>query len=189
MIGEGFDQVLCAAKAGDTDAIERLYRDTVPSVLGYLRAGGAFEAEDLTSEVYVSMMTSLERFDGDESQFRSWLFTIAHRRFVDAVRRSNRKAEVPTSTGVVGDDVLDLRDTESEALSRLRVRGVLDVIDSLTEQQRDVLLLRVVADLQVKEISQVLGKPETAVKALLRRALRSLERHLAASGQESDERE
>jgi RNA polymerase sigma factor (sigma-70 family) len=185
-VGDDFPEVLEAAKGGDPDAIERLYRSTVPAVLGYLRASGAFDAEDLTSEVYVSMMSSLSRFDGSEDRFRSWLLTIAHRRLVDAIRRSGRRPEVLAPVDTLGTTVVDLRDTETEALSRLRVTGVLDAVDELTEDQRSVLLLRVVSDLAVRDIAEVIGKPETAVKALLRRAIKSLERRIDSEASDDE---
>jgi RNA polymerase sigma-70 factor (ECF subfamily) len=181
-IGDEFAQVVAAAAQGDRPAIERLYRDTVPLVRGYFAANRAREVDDLTSDVYVSMMRSLPRFEGDEDRFRSWLLTIAHRRLVDSYRRNGRRPEDPSILGEGGTDVIDLTNAESEALSRLQAAGVLAAIDRLTEDQRAVLLLRALADLPIRDIAEVVGKPETAVKALLRRALASLERQMRVLG-------
>lgn len=180
-----FGEVLAAAKRGDPAAIETLYRRTAPQVIGYLRASGSYEPEDVAGDAYVSMMTSLHRFEGNEEQFRAWLFTIAHRRLVDVIRRADRRPETPVATETLEPTVVDVRDPESEALSRLRLSGVLDVIDGLTDDQRAVLLLRTVSDLSVPSIAEVLGKPESAVKALLRRAMATLQRRI----DEDDERE
>lgn len=186
-IGEDFAQVVAAAAAGDRPAIERLYRDTVPLVRGYFAANRARDIDDLTSDVYVSMMGSLPRFEGDEDRFRSWLLTIAHRRLVDSYRRNGRRPEDPAILGEGGTDVIDLTNAESEALSRLQAAGVLAAIDQLTDDQRAVLLLRTLADLPIRDICGVVGKPETAVKALLRRALASLERQLRLAGEGVEE--
>ena len=70
---------------------------------------------------------------------------------------------------------------EDEGLARLQADGVLAIIDSLTEAQRSVLLLRLLADLSVPEIARVVDKPESAVKALLRRGLAALARRLEES--------
>lgn len=180
-IGEDFAQVVAAAAQGDRSAIERLYRDTVPLVRGYFAANRARDVDDLTSDVYVSMMGSLGRFEGDEDRFRSWLLTIAHRRLVDSYRRTGRRLEDPTDLDEVSSSVIDLTNAESEALSRLQAAGVLAAIDRLTDDQRAVLLLRTLADLPIRDICEVVGKPETAVKALLRRALASLERQMRSS--------
>lgn len=183
-IGDEFPQVLAAAQAGDARAIEYLYRDTSGLILGYVRANGAREPEDVTSEVYVSMLASLDRFEGGETSFRSWLLTIAHRRLVDGFRRTARRPEDPTpSATLVG--VIDLTDNESEAMGRLRAMGILDAIDSLTPDQRAVLLLRALADRSIRDIAVIVDKPETAVKALLRRGIAALTRVLDERGQGS----
>ena len=177
-IGVDFPFVLAAAKEGDDRAIERLYRDLAPLVLGYLRSRRAPDPEDLTSEVFVSMMTSIDRFDGGEDRFRSWLLTIAHRRMLDGARRSGRRPEDPVPADELGGERSHRADPESATLARLEADGVLETIDALTPDQRDVLLLRTVADLSVRDIAEVVGKPETAVKALLRRAVAGIARRL-----------
>lgn len=179
MIGDDFPRVLADAKAGSHDALTVIYRDTAPLVLGFARSRGAYEPEDIASEVYVSVVRGIGGFDGDEPHFRSWLLTITHHRVVDALRRQGRRPEDPVPTDDLGERVLLLTDGESEAMHRLRATGVLDAIDRLTEDQRAVLLLRVLADLPVRDIAAVVGKPESAVKALLRRATASLHRLLA----------
>lgn len=181
-IGEDFEDVLARAVTGDPAAVEHLYRDTVGLVRGYLKASGAGDVDDVTGDVYVSMISSLPRFVGDESRFRSWLLTIAHRRLVDSFRRASRRSEEPVESveepsGAGAMDV-DLTSAESEALTHLRVDGIIELIDQLTPDQRAVLLLRGLADLRVREIADVIGKPESAVKALLRRGIAQLERML-----------
>lgn len=182
-IGDDFASVLSRARAGDHDALAIIYRDTAPLVLGYARSRGAVDPEDVTSEVFVSVVRGIGRFTGDEARFRSWVVTIAHHRVVDGLRRQGRRPEDPVPTDELGQRVLLLTDGESEAMQRLRSQGVLEAIDQLTDDQRSVLLLRVLADLPVREIAAVVGKPESAVKALLRRATASLGRLLASEGE------
>jgi RNA polymerase sigma factor (sigma-70 family) len=173
-----FADVLSAAKAGDDAGVAQLYREAVPRVLGYVRAQGVPDPDDVVSEVFVSMVRNLRTFDGDEDDFRGWLFTIAHRRVVDDRRRRGRRPEAPATLEVLDDEGGIGGDGESEALDRLRARGVLEVVDELTPDQRNVLLLRVLADLPIAEIAGIVGKGEPAVKALLRRGLASVERRM-----------
>ena len=182
MTPEEFADALSAAKAGDDAGVTRLYRDAVPRVLGYVRAQGVPDPEDVVSEVFVSMVRNLGTFDGDEDDFRGWLFTIAHRRVVDDRRRRGRRLEAPASLEVLDDAGGAGGDGETEALGRLRARGVLEVVDGLTPDQRTVLLLRVLADLPIAEIATIVGKGEPAVKALLRRGLASLGRRIEDDG-------
>jgi RNA polymerase sigma factor (sigma-70 family) len=185
VIGEEFPRVLAEAAAGDHGAVERIYRDTVPIVMGYLRASGAISPEDVTGDVYVDALRGLRRFRGTEHQFRSWLLTIAHRRLVDDWRRRGRRLEDSTPDEELVGLSIDLTDGESEALSRLRARGVLEALQDLTDDQRAVLFLRVIGDLPVLEVAEILGKPETAIKALQRRALGRLRRLLEEAGEPS----
>jgi RNA polymerase sigma-70 factor (ECF subfamily) len=173
-----FAGVLAAAKAGDDDAVTKLYVDAVPRVLGYVRAQGTPDAEDVVSEVFVSMVRNLHSFKGDEDDFRGWLFTIAHRRVVDDRRRRGRRPEAPVTVDVLEGAIGAGGDGELEAIERLRAHGVIEAMDRLTPDQRSVLLLRVLADLPIAEIARIVGKGEPAVKALLRRASASLGRRM-----------
>ncbi len=174
MLGPDFERILESAKAGDHAAVERIYLDLAPVVRGYAAANGVDDADDLTGDVFVSVLLRLGYFEGPEDRFRSWVLTITHRRVVDTFRNRQRQPVSPTTTGMLPE--LDIRDVEDEALSRLRAHGVLDAMERLTDDQRWVLTLRVVADLPVRDVSEITGKPISAVKALQRRALQSLRR-------------
>ncbi|MGH2682374.1 MAG: RNA polymerase sigma factor [Actinomycetota bacterium] len=178
MIGEAFDAEFASARAGDPAALEALYRDLAPPVLGYLRAQGAGEPEDLASEVFVGVVRDLGRFQGDERSFRSWVFTIVHRRLLDERRRRYRRREEavdPALLPVLG----PVADAEEEAMRRLGGRPALQALRRLTPDQRAVVLLRVLADLPVAEVARILGKSAGSVKTLQRRALARLAREIS----------
>jgi RNA polymerase sigma-70 factor (ECF subfamily) len=178
VIGESFASDLAAAQRGDRDAIETIYRDVSPLVIGYLRANRCDDADDVAADVLVAVISGLGTFAGTERQFRSWLLTIAHRRMIDQHRRRTRRPEVVLADPESASGRAPTTDGENEAMGRLRARGVLDAIDDLTPDQRAVVMLRALADLPVSDIARVMNKPETAVKALLRRGLASLRRSL-----------
>lgn len=191
-IGEGFEAVLAAAQRGDHQAVEVLYRDLAPLVLGYLRGRGAPDPEDLTSETFVAVVRNLGRFQGEEARFRSWVLTIAHRRLLDARRRAGRRPELPIEPTDVASAVTAVAgDAAVEAFERLGEQELMDLLDGLTEDQRAVVLLRIVADLPVKEVARILRKRPGAVKTLQRRALAALARRLEsrppATGDQWDE--
>jgi len=178
-IGVRFDEVLAGAQAGDHSALEDLYRDLSPLVLGYLRANGSKEPEDLTAEVFIAVVRGIARFEGDETSLRSWILTIAHRRLTDEFRRRGRRPEDPLEPGALRERLRVIADTaESEALERLSSAGVIEALERLTPDQRAVITLRVIADLPIKEVAELLNKPVTAVKSLQHRALATLGRHL-----------
>jgi RNA polymerase sigma-70 factor (ECF subfamily) len=169
---------LAEARRGTPRAFERLYADLAPMVAGYLRVQRASEPEDLTSEVFIGVFRGLGTFEGSEQQFRSWVFTIAHRRLTDERRRLARApqfADVDVESGRAGD-------VEREALESLGEQWVVGLCSRLSPDQRTVLLLRVVADLTLDEVARITRKTPGAVKALQRRALDSLRRMLAREG-------
>jgi len=179
-IGPTFADVLARAKAGDPDAFEVIYRDVSPLVLGYLRGHTLADPEDTCGEVFVSAIRRIGTFEGDERQFRSWLLTIAHRRMVDATRRTARQAEDPYTNEMLAARADEASSAEGAALERLDALGIVDAIGELTELQRSAVLLRVLADLPVREIALIMNRPESAVKALLRRGTMTLSRRLRA---------
>lgn len=180
-IGDTFDEVLEGAQAGHDEALETLYRDLAPLVVGYLRGRGAVDPEDLASETFVAVVRNIGRFRGTETKFRSWVLTIAHRRLVDERRHLSRQREDAAEPGDLersADDALVVGDVADDALARMGTEDVRELLVELTEDQRAVILLRVVADLPVKETARVLRKRPGAVKTLQRRALARLQRVL-----------
>jgi RNA polymerase sigma factor (sigma-70 family) len=170
--GVAFDDVLAAAQAGAGWAFEVLYRDLSPVVTGYLRLHGAAEPDDLASETFLGVFTGLAGFSGDEDALRSWVFTIAHRRLIDDWRKRSRRPQVT-------DDESDLAllsggDAEDDALIRVGTEDVHRMCAGLPDDQRSVLLLRVLADLTIEQVAGVMGRSVGSVKALQRRGLRTL---------------
>ena len=165
--------VLAAACAGAGWAFERIYHQLAPAVHGYLRSQGVDDPEGAVNDVFVRVFGAIGRFDGTPPAFRSWVFAIAHHLVVDRRRfASRRPAEVAVErlpeTAAVDDEVLG-------RFERSQVAGVLRL---LTPEQRDVLLLRFVADLSLEELAEAQGRSVGAVKALQHRALASVRRLL-----------
>lgn len=182
-LGSSFAPALEAAREGAPWAFEAIYRDLAPAVFGYLRGQGALEPEDLTSEVFVGIVRSLERFEGDERAFRTWVFSIAHRRLMDERRRLSRSLEAPTDPAELTNLVTGrLVGNVEEEVMEILGSGVRRAMTALTYDQRAVLLLRILADLSVAEVASILGKSPGAVKTLQRRGLRSLVRQLQGEG-------
>jgi RNA polymerase sigma-70 factor (ECF subfamily) len=170
--GPAFDDVLTAAQAGAGWAFEVLYRDLSPVVTGYLRMHGAVEPDDLASETFIGVFTGLAGFSGDEEALRSWVFTIAHRRLIDDWRKRSRRPQVTDDDGDL--TALPGGDAEDDALMRVGTEDVHRMCAGLPDDQRSVLLLRVLADLTVEQVAGVMGRSVGSVKALQRRGLRTL---------------
>ena len=168
--------LVAAARAGHPWALTEIWHRHAAAVTGYLRGRGASEPDDLTSEVFLAVFERLPRFHGDDDDLRSFVFTVAHHRLVDDIRRRARRGEA-TSYDADGDGRVSTS-AEEAALDRLGDERVRDLLSALSSDQRDVLLLRVVADLSLEQTADALGKRVGAVKALQHRALASLRRLL-----------
>jgi RNA polymerase sigma factor (sigma-70 family) len=177
--GLPFDDVLTAAQAGAAWAFEVLYRDLAPSVTGYLRLHRAVEPDDLASETFIGVFTGLSGFSGDEAALRAWVFTIAHRRLVDDWRRRSRRPQVADDPG----DLAEFcgGDVEDDALVGIGTDTVHRLCAELPDDQRSVLLLRILADLTIEQVAQAMGRSVGATKALQRRGLRTLRARLEAA--------
>ncbi len=172
--GSDFSEVLRAAQGGNQEAIGVLYLRLSGRVLGYLRAHVGQDAEDVASEVWLSVARSLPRFAGGESDFRCWVFTIARRRVVDWLRAAPWYQVTALSDR--SDDMVDpVTDTAGEVVERFAAQDTLArLADYLPEEQARVLILRVVAGLSTEEVARVVEKKEGAVRMLLHRAIKNL---------------
>ncbi|MBA3743549.1 sigma-70 family RNA polymerase sigma factor [Sporichthya sp.] len=170
------DELVEAARAGSAVAFEAIWRTLSPVVAGYLRGRGAQDVEDLTSEVFLGAFQRLPTFEGDGAAFRRWLFTIAHHRSADDLRRRVRRAvEEPYEPE---SDPRRVPSAADDALAHLAQAEVLTLLADLPEDQRNVLLLRIVADLAVADVAAVMHRSPDAVRQLHHRAVARLRRGL-----------
>jgi RNA polymerase sigma factor (sigma-70 family) len=174
--GTAFSSVLTAAKTGAEWALGSLYTDFQPRLLRYFRAQAPSEAEDLAADVWIDAAGALSRFEGDESAFGRWLFTIAHRRLVDHRRRNGRRHEERLSTESVA-GLVSRADWAPEPEDRL----ALACLACLPRPYAEVVLLRVVGGFDSNEVAQILGRKPGTVRVMQKRALERLAELLAES--------
>lgn len=146
------------------------YRELAPAVLGYLRARRAPDPEDVLGEVFLQVSRDLDRFAGDATDLRRWVFTIARNRMTDAFRRRSRRPQVvnrepPTVAAAPAPEPVD-----DELIAALHELG---------DDQREVVVLRFVADLSLEDVAAITGRNVNAVKAMQHRALANLRQALA----------
>jgi RNA polymerase sigma-70 factor (ECF subfamily) len=178
-LGEAFESVLCAAQGGGEWAFARLYEEYNPRLLRYFAARAPAAAEDLAAETWIGAARGLRSFVGDETRFRSWLFTIAHRRTVDhwAAQRQAPSDPVPITEL---DAYLAPDDPEGAVLDAHAARAAVQRIASiLPPDQVDVVLLRLLGGLSVDQVAEVLGKRPGTVRVLQHRALRRLAKEIS----------
>jgi RNA polymerase sigma-70 factor (ECF subfamily) len=141
---------------------------------------GSRDPEATAGDVFVDVARNLESFSGGSDNFTSWVFVIAHRRLIDAYRRDLARPDE-----LLTDQQLEFgiaMSAEEEALRAVSSDDVATMLSGLTAPQRDVIFLRVIADLTLEETSRVLNRPLSSVKALQRRGLAALRRQIEQTG-------
>lgn len=173
------DEALRLAKRNDPRGMAALYEALSGSLLAYLRVQVRIpeDAEDVLGQVFYEAIRDLDRFSGDASGFRVWLFRIAHHRAVDLGRKLTRRGEAPLTDA---EDREAPDDPEREAIARLERARLWDAVRLLPEEQRKIITLRLAGGLSAGEIATIVGKRTGAVKALQHRALQNLARALGA---------
>jgi len=169
-LGESFPDVLEAARAGAGWAFEKLFRSLATPVAGYLRAQGLHDPDGGANETFLRVFRGLATFHGPEDKFRSWVFTIAHHLVVDERRSQSRRP----ATAELTDEVHRLVDDDDHTERVVGDDRVQRLLSQLPAAQRDVLLLRFVADLSIEDVADSVGRRPGAVKALQRRGLAGL---------------
>jgi RNA polymerase sigma-70 factor (ECF subfamily) len=174
------EQLVARAQAGDRDALEGLYLEHFDRIYSYLHltVGNRHDAEDLTTQTFLKMLESISRFRWGTAPFSAWLFRIAHNLAIDhfrARRRWQPEEEVPEPPGQAESSA------EDDAMRVLASESMIDLIEQLSDEQRQVLILKFIFDFSNAEAANVLDKTEGAVKSLQHRAVASLQRHVTKS--------
>jgi RNA polymerase sigma-70 factor (ECF subfamily) len=181
VIGDEFPAVLAAAQNGSEAAFARLWRDGNTALLRYLRAALPDCAEDVAAETWLQVVRGLATFRGDEQAWRSWLFTIARRRMLDEHRRRARHPEAPYAELPPGAEPA-VADAAARALGNLAAAELVQAVRELPAQQAEIILLRILADLDNETVARVVGRSPGAVRIAAHRGLRRLAQTLVARG-------
>jgi RNA polymerase sigma-70 factor (ECF subfamily) len=169
---DDFETLRLGMLAGDDAAAATLYRRVQPRLIRYLRSQEPQVADDLAADVWLAVSGRLDSFGGDEADFRAWMFTIARRRVLDHRRRGVRRR----TTSMSPDD-LDERsvDAAPDPADLTEAQEAVDLITSLLPPaQAEVIILRVVADLDADTVARIMGRSSNWVRVNQHRGLRKL---------------
>jgi RNA polymerase sigma-70 factor, ECF subfamily len=167
------------AQQGDRAALEELYLIHFDRIYSYLHmtVGNRHDAEDLTTQTFLRMLESIGKFRFQSAPFSAWLFRIAHNLSMDHFRGTRRvqpEEDVPEPIGSEQDSA------ELEAMHSIGRQSLLEMIETLSDEQQQVLTLKFVFNFSNAEVATILAKTEGAVKSLQHRALVSLQKQIQA---------
>jgi RNA polymerase sigma-70 factor (ECF subfamily) len=129
------------------------------------------EAADITQSVFIKAMGSLDRFRPG-SPFAAWLFRIARNASTDAYRRRRKLVGLDGLPEPVLESMAD--SPEDIAIKQERLRRLRGLVASLDAEKQEMLALRFGAGLTLREIGEVLGKRENAIKKQMSRIMAAL---------------
>ena len=184
MLGNDFAATLEQASNGSPTAFAALYKDIHPALMRYLYVLAQDQADDVAAEAWLAVVTSLTTFTGTETSFRSWIFTIARNKLIDAQRKTSRRPTTPL-TDSHDRSVRDGEDASDQVVEALSTEWALALIAKLPQDQAEAVMLRVVAGLDVGEAAEVMDRSPGAVRVLTHRGLKRLAQKL--SEEKSDE--
>ena len=161
---------------GDAEAFGYLYDQFCDPLYRYFfhHLGNAADAEDLVSRTFLRAWRAIASFRWRGKPFEAWLFTLARNQLQDFYRERKRAYD-PLDESRADNNP----GPESQAIAVAEATATRGALAKLTEEQREVLVLRFYLDLDTKQIATIMGKREGTVRGLQMRALQALRRHLA----------
>lgn len=158
------------SQAGDTSAYNQLLSELGSVVENYLRAnfGQLTVLEDCVQESLMAIHRARHTYDAKRA-FRPWLFTIVHHKTIDVLRRSE----------TVNRNISSLAEFEQSDVDHVDLDRMIDgerLMDYLSQDQREAVTLTKYHGMTTQEVAQLLGIKESAVKARLRRGLKTVQK-------------
>jgi RNA polymerase sigma-70 factor, ECF subfamily len=168
--------LILRAKTYDPDALGTIYERYYQGIYRYVyyRVSDSALAEDLTGDIFLKMLHGIQSYSIQGVPFSAWLYRIARNRVIDHMRRQPEKTDLPLEEARV--ESIASSDTDLE--NALQREELLKAVQVLTADQRQVIILKFIDDLDNATIAKVLGKTEGAVKSLQHRALDTLRHYI-----------
>jgi RNA polymerase sigma-70 factor (ECF subfamily) len=161
--------VIERARGGDRSAFADLYDTHVDAVYRYIlyRVREPSDAEDLTSDVFTRAFANIHRYRWQGKSFLAWLYTIARNAVTDRRRRQRPTVDLENAFGLAEDGPT----AHEHAVRGEEVDALRGAVKHLTTEQQEVLVLRFVENMSSRQVANMLGKNEGAIRALQFRAL------------------
>lgn len=164
------DTLLSRVARGDSKAFDHLYDEVAPAVFGLARrvVRDPARAEDVTQEVFLEVWRKAARFDRKLGKGKTWIMTIAHRRAVDAVRRS--ESQKRQDHHGAPDEIS--HDEPADAVINAEEHGeVRECLETLTDLQLESVRLAYFNGYTYGEVATLLEKPLPTIKTRMRDGL------------------
>ncbi len=160
--------------AAGAEAVGELYDRYHESIFRYIwsRVSDQYLAEDLTGDVFIRMVTNLPRYRFTGTPFQAWLYRIARNLVIDTHRKASSHPEIPLE--YVANNSAGEYDPAQIVEDQIFVEYVQSVLRELKPHKQDVLILRFIVGLSLKEVASILGRTVGSIKVTQHRALNEI---------------
>lgn len=157
-----------------TDTFNEIYEAYIKNIFRYVynRTGNNKDAEDITSQIFLAVLEGLPKYK-DNGHLAAWLFTIARRKTIDFYRK---KKPLVSLDDVQFTSVAE--DMEKNFNNNDRLQAFEEILISLSEKEKELIRLRLIAELRFSEIARILQRSESAVKKAYYRLIERIKNHL-----------
>lgn len=132
----------------------------------YYRINSKETSEDLTSRTFVKALEKINTYNSQKGSFSSWIYTIARNNLIDYYRKNRYSEDIDNVLGIK-----DKSDFVRDVDARNQLKKIRKYLEVLTEEQRNIVLMRVWDDLSFKEIAEIVGKSEVSCKMMFSRTI------------------
>ena len=175
---DGEENLIKNAAKGESSAFGHLYDHYQPMIYRFVlvKVGRREDAEDITHQVFVAAWQNLGTYTHRGNPFSSWLYRIARNQVVDHYRAKKSETSLETMDP---DYFVAAVNTLADLTAKLELEKVRAAIAQLKPEYQDVIILRFIEDLPLKEVAKAIEKSEGAVKLIQHRAMKELKKLLA----------
>ena len=173
--------LLAGVRRLDPEALAEAHDTYYPAIFRYIayKVGNQETAEDLTSEVFVRLLDAVRDRHAPQNTLRGWLYSVASHIVADYHRKHYRGGqEVALNEGLES----DIKGPSELADKKQTLEALHAALGELTDEQQDVIALRFGYEMPIREVAEIIGKSEGAVKQLQARAVAALSRRMTIGG-------
>jgi len=170
-VGEAdLKELISKAAGGDYKAFGKLYDIYLGRIYGYVyyHVRDKMASEDITQQVFIKVWEALGKYEQRDQRFSSWIFRIAHNHMIDYYRSTQRDSKLKNRIAIETDD------PEQQVEDKFRQEEIMNALSTLTDQQRQVIILKFIEGFDNREIAEILGKNEGSIRITQMRALMAL---------------
>jgi len=167
--------LIAQTQEGNSEAFGALYDAYVKKIYNfiYYKAWHQETAEDLTSQTFFKALNKIKKFNPKKGSFSSWLYKIARNNISDHFRSLKPTTDIEDAW-----DLKDQTDILTDTDTRLKLEKLREGLSILSNEQREIVILRVWEDLSHKEIAEIMQKNESTVKVAYSRAVGKLKKEI-----------